>query len=81
MEVGQGTEQLLHDEGGLFFSQVLFFDDIVEQFASVAVPMGRKRLDILLTKWWGNLLENQEAHVVPFPDLVQFDNVWVVLQQ
>ena len=37
--------------------------------------------DVSTIKRRRNLLENKEAYIVPFPDLMQLDNVWVVLYE
>jgi len=37
VEVDEGTEQLLHDHGSLFLSQMLPVDDKVEKFAALAI--------------------------------------------
>ena len=51
---------MAHDVGGLVLAEELVVDDVLEQFAAVAV------------------LEDEEADVVPLPDLVQLDDVRVV---
>lgn len=39
VEVHEGAQQLLHDERGLAFGQVLAFQDEVEKLSTAAVPI------------------------------------------
>lgn len=60
MQVVERREKLPHDRCGHVLSQELLVDDVLEEFAALAV------------------LEYQEADFHPVPDLVQFDDVWMV---
>lgn len=53
VEVDEGTEQLLHDHGSLFLSQMLPVDDKVEKFAALAIPTQVSRGG-LITRALGN---------------------------
>ena len=74
----------MHDQGCLTLTQVLSLDNEVEEFASLAIPtdhkiFSRSDLTMKITSGSGYLLEYQEADIVPLPNLMQLDNIWVVL--
>jgi len=51
---------LFHDISGKILGEVLVFDDVLEELATLTV------------------FQNQKADLVPLPDFVQLDNVWVI---